>query len=315
MEIVNHLKKYINRNLLDSLGFIAVLFLLDWGVSTFALKGIEKFYGLKEQTELAFIGHSHLMLGINKEEVEENLNIKVSKYTREGVNVADREIMIRQLVSDNPTVKTVVYGVDAWMFTGEGLSDNSFKLFYPFMDNPVVEDYVQSAASLTDYLQHKLIRSSRFNSLLINAAFRGYLGNWSNLKYGFVDIEMVKNEIDQGNFRKIESQEENKKIFERTLDFLNEHNIKVILVYVPTLDVYNEAEPMKFHTEIEYFQQLSDNKINIDYLDYLEAFSEQHSLFYDKIHLNPKGQENLTKQFIVDYKTLYSKKLTTSSYQ
>lgn len=313
MGIFNKQKKY--RNLLGTLAFIVVFLLLDWGISSFLLKGIEKFYGLNEQTELALIGHSHLMLGIDKEEVEENLKITVSKYTREGVNVADREIMIKQLVADNPSLKTVVYGVDAWMFTGDGLSENSFKLFYPFMDNPVVEEYVQSTASLTDYLQHKFIKSARFNSLLLNASIRGYLENWSNLKYGFVDIEMVKTEISEGKFRKIESLEENKKIFERTLDFLNEHNIRVILVYVPTIDVYNEAEPGKFQAEIDYFQQLSFNKKNIDYLDYLDGFSEQHSFFFDKIHLNPEGQENLTKQFIVDYKNLYSKELTASSNQ
>lgn len=306
MGIFNILKKKRIKNLVGSISFVGVFFLLDWGVSTFLLQGIEKFYGLKEQTELALIGHSHLMLGIDKEEIEKELNIKVSKYTREGVNVADREVMIKQLVADNPSLKTVVYGVDAWMFTGEGLSDNSFKLFYPFMDNSVVEDYIQSESSLTDYLHHKLIKSSRFDALLINASIRGYLGYWSNLKYGFVDIEMVKNQISQGNFRKIESQEENKIIFERTLDFLEEHTMKVILVYVPTLDLYNEAEPVKFQAEIEYFQQLSMPRKNIDYFDYLDAFREQHSLFYDKIHLNPQGQEKLTTGFVEDYKALDS---------
>lgn len=271
---------------------------IDFGSGLFLTSGLKKYYGLGTDAEIALIGHSHLMLGINKTTLEQQTGFKVAKYTREGVNVADREMMVDQLLSENENLKTVIYGVDAWTLTGEGLSENSYKLFYPFMAQPNVDRYIYQQASFIDYWQHKLIKTSRFNEGLISSSFRGFLGNWSNLKLGTVDTKKLKKEIVSGSFRKISSTNENHVIFERTLKKLQQHNIKTILLYVPTIDLYNNAEPEKFRQETDYFKKIDSTFSEVTYFELLQPYARDYSLFFDPIHLNPKGQEIITKELI-----------------
>ena len=81
--------------------FIFSLFLLDRLLNEFLEKGLNQYYGIGESNEIALIGHSHLMLGLNKLQIEDALKKGVSKYTREGVNVSDRLVMIKQLLKKN----------------------------------------------------------------------------------------------------------------------------------------------------------------------------------------------------------------------
>lgn len=284
--------------------FLVFLFILDNLVNLVLVSGLNRYYGLGQSSEIALVGHSHLMLGVDKISLESGIHRIVTKYTREGVNVADREMMIDQLLHENPSLKLVVYDVDAWMFTGEGLSVNSYKLFYPFMSQPEIADYIQTQGSFSDFWQHYLIKSSRYNEGLISGSFRGYLDIWSNLKFGTVDTVRLKKEIVEGNYRKINSTEENRTIFERSIKKLLNKNIKVVLLYVPTIAPYNQAEPGKFENEIRYFNNLATTMPGVSYLEYLSPWSHDYSLFFDPIHMNPKGQEIITGQLVKDLKPI-----------
>ncbi|WP_373940647.1 hypothetical protein OEG92_10310 [Polaribacter sejongensis] len=116
-EIKNKLlKDYLKKGFL----FLLLLIVLDNGVNYFLLNGLYRYYGLYNDNEIALVGHSHLMLGIDKVQMEKKLDVKVSKYTREGVNIVERDLMIDQLLKSNQQLKLVVYAVDAWMFTERG---------------------------------------------------------------------------------------------------------------------------------------------------------------------------------------------------
>ncbi|MFC5191154.1 hypothetical protein ACFPIK_05200 [Algoriphagus aquatilis] len=267
-------------------------------------KGLFRYFGLSNENKLALVGHSHLMLGVDKLELESQLKQPISKYTREGVNVADRELMVEQLLEENPKLKWVIYGVDAWMFTGEGLSANSYKLFYPFMDQEKIARYVKESTSSQDYVQHKWIKTSRYNEGLINSAMRGHLSNWSNYKLGKVDVKLLEQNVGKGIFRKINSAEENRQIFLRTLKTLKTKGIKVVLVYVPTIASYNQAEPEKFEKELDFFRALDQNNSDVFYLEYLKDWESKHEFFFDPIHLNPEGQKAFTNALSKDLKFL-----------
>lgn len=285
------------------LGFFALDFVLGKVLET----GLYRYYGLGTNAEIAFVGHSHLMLGLDKDGIEKSLGVSVAKYTREGVNVAERDLMIDQLLTENPNLQTLVYGVDAWMFTGEGLSANSYKLFYPFLDQEAPSAYVQEEADFMDFWQHKLIKTSRYNEGLISSSLRGYLGNWNNLKFGTVDTLQLKNNIVQGAFRKINSTNQNREIFEMSIAKLLEKDIRVILVYVPTISYYNYAEPEKFKQELDYFRALAKGNKGIFYLEYLVNWESSYNYFFDPIHLNPEGQKAFTEVLSNDLKlTLYN---------
>lgn len=280
--------------------FILLFLLLDLGISLVIREGLYRYYGLGTDSSVALIGHSHLMLGVDKTLIESKLDVKVAKYTREGVNVADRNVMIQQLLDLNPKTKLVVYGVDAWMFTGEGLSANSYQLFYPFMDQRDVRSFVRSNASLPEYLQHLVIRSSRFDEMLVSGAARGYLGNWSNLKFGIVDTTALHENVRKGIFRKIQSDDENRSIFEQSIKKLIEEGVDVVLVYVPTIGIYNRAEADLFTLELNYFRTISSRFDGVHYFEYLDGWQDRADYFFDPIHLNPRGQKAFTEAFVKD---------------
>lgn len=284
--------------------FIVLFFSADFAVHRILQSGLHKYFGLGETTEIALIGHSHLMLRINKTRLEESLGQQVTKYTSEGVNVSDRKLMIDYLLTHNTQTKVVVYGVDAWMFTGEGLSDNSYKLFLPFMDNPKIKEQIREKAPIEEFWQKRIVRSSRYSEPLINSALRGHLGNWSNYKFGTVDTLHLINNVAEGNFRKINSTAQNRTLFEATLKDLQTKNIQVVLVYVPTISYYNQAEPEKFKEEISYYKNLPLQYNNVQYFEYLEGWESNYSFFFDPIHLNPEGQSAFTTAFSSDLKSL-----------
>lgn len=278
--------------------FIVLFLIMDRTVASILEKGLKTYYGLDDESELALVGHSHLMLGVDKVALEKQLGINVSKYTREGVNVSDRLVMIEQLLNTNHKIKTVIYGVDAWTFTGEGLSANSYKLFYPFFDDPTIDDYIKQHSSFSDYSSKKYIKTSRYNEQLIAGAMRGYLGKWDNLKYGTVDITKLKTQIQEESFRKVNNDQQNIEIFYKTLSLLKSRGIKVILLHVPTVDLLETYQQESFNETMAIFENVVDE--DVAFLDLQEPWSSKYELFYDPIHLNPKGQEVITGA-LIDY--------------
>ena len=276
--------------------FIGLFIAADRGVSLFLEEGLNQYYGIGESSEIALVGHSHLMLGIDKVQLEKALKTGVSKYTREGVNVNDRLIMIKQLLKKNPNLKTVIYGVDAWTFTGEGLSKNSYKLFYPFMDDISIDDYVSNNSERLDYLSKKYIRSSRYNEQLVSGAMRGYLGKWDNLKYGTVDTLKLVKTIKNDSYRKINNNSTNVELFKETIALLKQNDIKIILLYVPTIDKLEHIQQENFDKTIIIFENQTDDQVV--FVNFQEPWSHYYNLFYDPIHLNPKGQQQITEELI-----------------
>lgn len=276
--------------------FVCSFILIDRLVNEFLEEGLNRYYGIGESNEIALVGHSHLMLGIDKLQIEKALNKGVSKYTREGVNVSDRKVMLKQLIEKNPNLKTIIYGVDAWTFTGEGLSKNSFKLFYPFLDDPNIDNYVRKHNSLSDYIPKKYLKSSRYNEQLISGAMRGYLKKWTNLKFGTVDTLKLIKTIEKGKYRKINNNSDNVRVYEETLSLLKENDINVILLYVPTIDKLEKIQQEEFNNTIKIIEDQVGGLV--EFVNFQEPWSHNYELFYDPIHLNPEGQKQITAELI-----------------
>lgn len=275
--------------------------LVDYLFDRVMLHGVNVFYGLNQHSKILLIGHSHLMLATDKGRMEKELNTTVSKYTREGVNVYDRKIMVHQYLTSKyaDSLKICLYGVDLCTFTGKGLSQNSYMLFYPFMDNAVIDDYIKECASVTDYWLHKLIRISRYNNDGIKgAAVRGWRKDWSNRKNGVVDISAYKKKLLNGDERHIEIEPKLVDEFTETIKMLTDRGIKVILVNAPTLDLLNEYEPEKYKMVVDWFIQFASGRDDVEYWDFNPDYSSQHELFHDRLHLNAKGQQVITTEII-----------------
>ena len=250
---------------------------------------------------MLIVGHSHIMLATDKERMEKELGIKVSKYTREGVNVGDRKMMVKQYL-DSPysdSLKVCLYGVDLCTFTGDGLSQNSFKLFYPFMDNKDISKYIHQQASFDDYWLHKFVRTNRYNDDgLKNSSISGWLHEWKNRKTGQVDIEVYKKRLAAGDERHIQMNEELINAFCETIEMLNARGVKVILINTPTLDLLNNFEPEKYAMVMLWFNNYAKNNNMVEFWDFNPEFSSRHDLMYDRLHLNVKGQQIVTTAII-----------------
>lgn len=281
--------------------FIVSFFSIDYLCDRIMLHGVNEFYGFKSYSDILLIGHSHLMLATDKERIEDELHLKVSKYTREGVNVFDRYIMVKQFLNSNysDSLKVCLYGVDLCTFTGEGLSKNSYKLFYPFMDDKYVDQYVRSQTDYKDYLLHKIIRTTRYNDDGIkNASLRGWLHDWSNKKNGIIDIELYRKKLANGDERNIMMNQELIDTFKATIKMLTDRGIMVILINTPTLDLLNEYEPDKYKNIVDWFEKFALENDMVEYWDFNPEYSSRHDIFYDRLHLNANGQEIITTEII-----------------
>lgn len=273
---------------------VVCFFACDFLLERIMKHGIDEMYGLNQYSEILLVGHSHLMLATDKQQMEQDLGMKVSKYTREGVNVSDRKIMIQQYLDSGygDSLKVVLYGVDLCTFTGEGLSANSFKLFYPFMDDKKIGEYICEHGGAQDYWMHKLVRVTRFSDdALKNAAIRGWLHNWSNMKSGVIDVESYRTRVERGDERHIQMNQELMDEFLETVDMLTSRGIRVLLVNTPTLDLLNNFEPDKFRMIVDWFQGYAAEQPMVEYIDFNPEYSSRYELFYDRIHLNVEGQK------------------------
>ena len=283
----------MKRRILSILIFVLVFIGLDRGIGWLLNNGLNRYFGLNQHSEVLLVGHSHLMLAVDKSNFEKGIGLSVSKYCREGVNVADRYEMVKEYLSSSysDSLQVVLYGVDQFMFTGAGLSENSYKLFYPFIDEKNMNEYIKESASFSDYWTHKLICTTRYSDALINSAIRGYRYDWSNYKVGQLNVEDLKEQFLKGQQRHIHFEQDLMDYFEKTLELLTQKGIKVILVNTPIAAPLNEYEPEQYRKIISYFLEKAESSPLIYYWDFNPQFSTQYELLFDPIHLNSDGQK------------------------
>lgn len=276
-------------------------FLLDFALDRVMIRGVNNYYGLNRDSQLLLIGHSHLMLATDKQRLENETGLKVSKYCREGVNVIDREAMIKHFLNSGhaDSLQTVLYGVDLYTFTGSGLSKNSYSLMYPFIDNPDVDRYIRSEASPTDYWLHKIVRTTRYNNDgLKNSVWRGWSDNWDNFKTNTINADKYAAGIAKKGVQPIELSPELIEIFKRSVDNLTKRGIRVVLVNTPTIDLLNKSIGDSYDEVMSIYRDMAKQNQLVEFWDFNPEFSSDHSIFSDAIHLNTKGQRLITNELI-----------------
>lgn len=298
------------KNIMFKIAIFLLLFLgLDWGVSTILRMGMERYYGINQDAEILIIGHSHMMKTCNKVKLEQGLNRKIAKYCREGVLIEQRHKMVQHFLlhQKNHTVPYVLYGVDPHMFNSSNdLSTNSYKLFYPFMETPAMDEYVRQKASLWDYTLHKYIRSTRYSDTAIYRSARGWLNYWESLASGVISNE----KWNQPRPWKVNMPEDNVKIFHETLDLLINSGAHVILVYPSIIKSYETSNPEAFQYMMNYFQSLADSHPKIDFLNYAPLISHRQELFEDPVHINRQGEAIITKELLRDLNSIFEREKT-----
>ena len=281
--------------------FLALFFLLDRGTDALMLRGINRYYGLDRPGRVLLLGHSHLMLSTDKERMERELSTTISKYTREGVGVNERHVMLQHFLSlpGSDSLRVCLYGVDLCTFTVGGLAQNAYTMCYPFMDNPAIDQYIRSQAPAKDYWLHRLVHTTRFaDDELKNGAIRGTLSDWSNRKYGTIDIPAYRASLARSGDRHIQMDPDLIAQFRSTISLLTARGVRVILVNTPTLDLLNEWDPEPYAEIISWFHDFASRNPLVDFWDLNPQYSSRHDLFFDRIHMNADGQTVITTELI-----------------
>lgn len=275
-----------------------VLFVIcDYVIAMWFEKGLDRYFGLDQDSEILLVGHSHLMLATDKEQMEHDLGMKVSKFCREGVDVSTRKKMIEYYLSlpYKDSLKYVLYGVDLFTFQPSGLSKNVHTLFYPFMDNEVIDRYIHANDENVPYWSHKLIRSSRYSDALFNSALRGHMNNWTNYKTGILDIGKVRKGLTADN-RTVAFDSTLIQEFEQTIELLKQKKLTTILINTPTLYELNMANEDGYNRIDKYFDSVAAASELVYYWNLNSKYSQRYDLFFDMIHMNDKGQEVVSKE-------------------
>jgi hypothetical protein len=277
---------------------VAIVAVLDQCLGWVLIRGLDKYFGLDRTVDILCVGHSHTVLGINADQLERETGLSVAKYATNGVDTMDRLAMIRHdLERHTQAPRAIVYDVDPWTFTVEGLSSNSYRLFYPYIDDPVMGQYVRRCEpSSSEFFWRRICKTLRYDDNAVWCSLRGYLGYRSNLKRGTVDIAKLQRDIQGGRSRQIKFSADNIRCFGETIRVVRSRGCKLILLYIPTVDVLNQSGGGDFDKALAMFKKYASDNEGVYFLNYNSEFQGRHELFFDPIHLNPKGQQVITQR-------------------
>lgn len=292
---------------------LLILFLIgDFVIFKVLRAGLDIYYGMDKPAEVLCIGNSHTVSGIDAGKVEKEMGVPVAKYATSGINTFDRFWMLSQFIETHPSVKVVVYDVDPRMFWSEDLSMASYTLLLPYIDDPSISYYIKKEADWQAYYTSRLVRTARFQDHTIVQSLRGLLGRIEVEQSNRVRVENFQNYLQRENrwSRKIRINPASLKTFQNSINYLKAKGIKVVLVFIPLIDLVNKIDPGNQEDIIKIFQETADKNNNVYFLDYNRDYQHKYALFYDPWHLNKGGKELVTGRLIADLKRILSLKMS-----
>lgn len=299
----------IKRFLFKLSVFAVLIFLLDRGIASLLRTGLDNFYGLNKRAGVLCVGHSQIMLGIDGARLEKGLGIPVARYATNGADVFDRLAMIKHYFFLHPdTVKIVVYDVGDHLFNRSGLSVNSYKLHYPYMDSPAISAHlIASAGSREEYAARRMIKLLRFNSATLNMALRGIMHHCENIKTGRADIQALRKDIGSDRILPIAIDADMVKAFDETVRFVRAHKAIFVILCLPRVDLINNTDKERHEEVMKIFSFYAKEDKGVVFLDYNPEFSGRYELFSDMQHMNREGQRLVTDKTIGDLSRMLSK--------
>lgn len=282
---------------------IVLILILDYGFNLFLLNGLNRAYKLNQHSKILVIGHSHIMMGLDRATMEQELECPITKYTRSGVGLIERHLMVKQYLNSqySDSLKLAVLGVDPFSFNGTGISKNSYTLFYPFMDDPDVSTYLKKNTSPLEYGIHKTFKLTRYSDDLLTASIRGWKSDDRNYKSDTLTTEIMERRLNVW-MRDIEFNPILQNELEMCIKELTQRGIRVLLINTPIVYKLTQSQNEKYKKILDYYQNLEKKFDLVDFINYSPKYEHNFSLFFDPIHLNKYGQNIITQLVIEDIK-------------
>lgn len=286
------------------LALLALLYVADRSLDRFLRRGLEKYFGLDRPVAVACIGQSRTVLGIDAKLLEQELQLPVAKYAVQGANGSDRHAMLQHLIQRHAKMPAViVLDVSAYTFNDDGLSSNSYQLFFPFLDEPAVSRHLASACGNHAELRlRRLVASTRYNEATIALAMRGHLGVHQNLKWNKLNTDLLERRIAAGQTLSMSIREGGVKQLRESIELALENGVAVLLAYIPTVDILNNLDRQQHDEVIALIDAIAANYDDVWFVDFNRDLETRHELFADGLHVNGDGQRLVTEQLAVKVK-------------
>lgn len=279
--------------------FLLVIGVSDSGIGWFLNNGLNAYMGLDKQTAVVCVGHSHTMAAIDDELLAKNLGVQVAKYALCGVNTFDRQAMLQHYFNEHPQgTRLIVYDVDHLLFNSEPKQSTAYRQLYPFMDNPQMGAYLREQAwSSSEYYARKILKTLRYSDATRNNAIRGHLAKKVQGWKSRANINAIKKDLvlNPEKYR-IKMHQESINALIDTINLAERYNVRMLLVFLPTMDIVNSLEPEKYNKVIAVYEQLVRSHKNVTFINYNDKYASEYRLFYDSTHMNQDGQLLMTKE-------------------
>jgi hypothetical protein len=291
--------QFIKRTII----FLILFFLVDYLISLVLFNDLNKTFNLDHHPEILINGSSMSGSGFNTWEIGERTNKQIAAYIREGVSVVDRNAMIEHFFHLYPEgIETVVYEVNPVLLSGIKTAANVYTHFYPFMDDRTIDRYIRERATPREYYIHKLIRTTRFESRSFIGFVTGLVGFSRNIKTNTLDEGTLRPLMAEKGTEDVIINEENRKVFEQSMETILSHHARVILVMMPMhyikLQTFNEEGYRKL---TDYYQKYALSRDSVEFLDLnRDSMIYDARNFADPLHFNANGQQQITN-IISDY--------------
>jgi hypothetical protein len=235
--------------------------------------------------------------GLNRSEVEHMTNLKVASYCQEGAAVDDRLAMVKHFFSKyGENVKTVIYEINPLLFSPQFTAENVYTRFYPYMDEKAIEIYISGNSERLDYIIHKIVRTSRYESRLMISIIRGYIGKYNNVKNNQVNEEILESLVPLKNKTPIIMGEHEIGSFEETMGIISLNKAHIILLMMPMHYIkFQTFDSIGYNHLSDYFKGYCQTHPNVDYIDLNQSqMVKDTKYFSDPLHFNINGQKELS---------------------
>lgn len=286
-----------NRSILKRIIiFLFILFATDRLIGLLLMHGITTYFDLNRHVDYVFSGTSVALFAVDRDMLEREMHANIGFPVEQGFTNEDRLVMLRYFLSVNKSpLKGVVYELTPNIFTSEGLSSNSYQLLYPFMDNPMVGDYIRkNCHSKAEYYLRRVFLTPRFIEGTFNYSIRGLLNRHESVRSGKVDITRIRRQALNGSFRKIAFDNDCISTFNQTMQVINKKGIKGFYIFYPTVDIFNDIQKEKYRKVISMVDTMVKKSGKDKLLNFNPDFVAHYELFSDPIHLNNDGRKEFT---------------------
>jgi hypothetical protein len=281
--------------------FAVLFFLIDFGISIVLLTGLNKYFGLNSNAKILINGSSMCLAGFNKAKIETSTNKSVAFYSRNGVSLEDRNIMLEHYFNTT-TQKTdiVVLEVNPLLFSKRFTAANVYMLFLPFMDDLAIDKFIKSKTTFKDYCVRKLIRTSRYALDLFSLSVKGYLGMYENKKYQVLDDNALNGLKGKVNTVSVEFNSDKVALFKRTIALAENHSKKIVLVNMPIFETKMKTfKNEEYQVFISFIKDYANSHQNILFLDLNRPEITTNSNFFsDPLHVNAEGQVKASEALV-----------------